>query len=151
MSMPMKHFQTFARLHDGGHEDADALWALSDSLPGGLGGERPVWPALIQAEDAHVLVATECQLVIGAAVIWHHRDSAAARLAWLGVASPARGNGVGQLLVETAIARVGLEGAAVITAHLPPEASSLHGLLVGAGFLVRANGQLRLPLGRSLR
>lgn len=151
MSIPLKHFQTFARLHDGGHHDADALWALSNGLPGGLGGERPVWPALIQADDAHVLVATECQLVIGAAVIWHHKDSAAARLAWLGVTYAAQGYGVGQLLLETAIARVGLEGAAVITAHLPPDAAPLHGLLLGSGFIARENGQLRLPLGRKIR
>ena len=151
MQKPLKHFQTFARLHDGCHDDAAALWALSDGLPGGLGGERPVWPALIQAEDCHVLVATEGQLIIGAAVIWHHKDSAAARLAWLGVSSAAQGFGVGQLLVETAIARVGIEGAAVITAHLPAEATSLHGLLVDAGFIARDNGQLRLPIGRSMR
>lgn len=151
MSMPMKHFQTFARLHDGMQSDADALWSLSDSLPGGLGGERPVWAALIQAEDAHVLVATECQVVIGAAVIWHHKEAASARLAWLGVVPQARGRGVGQLLLETAIARVALESAAVVTAHLPPQAVVLHDLLAAAGFVDRHNGEMRLLLARTLR
>ena len=46
----MTHFTTFARLHDGRSDDIAALWTLSDALPGGVDGERPIWQTLLQAE-----------------------------------------------------------------------------------------------------
>jgi GNAT superfamily N-acetyltransferase len=143
---PMTHLQTFARLHDARPTDAPALRMLAESLPAGPGGERPVWPLLIEAGGAHILVATECQLPVGAAVIWHRKDAAGARLSWLGVAPSARGRGIGRLLLETAIAAVAAHRAQSLIMRLPPDADQLTRFLLDHGFTREKGGIMRLPL-----
>lgn len=143
----LAHFQTFARLHDARPADAPALRALADSLAAGPGGERPGWPLLMDASGAHVLVATEGELTVGAVVVWHHKDTAQARLSWLGVSHAARGRGVGSLLLESAIAAVAAHRAEAITARLPPEGEPLAQFLLHAGFMREKGSNLRLLLG----
>jgi ribosomal protein S18 acetylase RimI-like enzyme len=138
MVVSMTHLATFARLHEGRPTDAHALWGLSERLPGGVGGERPIWQALLLAEDAHVFVATECQLTVGAVVVWHHKGADHARLAWIGVEASARRRGIGRLLLETGIARA--EGAGA-------RADDLQGLLETAGFVATKGGEFRLAMG----
>ena len=148
MREPMAHFATFARLHDARPTDVPALRALSDGLPAGRGGERPVWPLLVEAQGAHILVATECQVPVGAVVVWHRKDAAEARLAWLGVAPSARGRGVGSLLLQTAIATAATHRADTMTIRLPAEAAQLAQFLLDAGFVQEKGGGLRLLGGR---
>jgi len=147
----MQHWQTFARLHDAQPDDIPALTALACRLPAAANGEWPVWATLIQAADANVLVATECHLVVGAALTWHHKGAQLARLAWLGVAADARGRGVGQLLLETSIARAAVTGATSVGTRLPADADALHALLNEAGFAAAKGGEMHLSLVRSPR
>jgi ribosomal protein S18 acetylase RimI-like enzyme len=149
LALSMTRLETFARLHDGRPGDVHALWGLSERLPGGLGGEHPIWQTLLQAEDAHVLVATECQLLVGAVVTWHHKGADVARLAWLGVDASARHRGIGRLLLETSIARAEIVGAGEVVAHVPAGAVDLQGLLAKSGFVSVKGGELRLQLGAS--
>lgn len=145
----MTHLPTFARLHEARPSDVHALWGLSERLPGGLGGEHPIWQTLLQADDAHVFVATECQLVVGAIVVWHHKGADVARLTWLGVETSARRRGIGRLLLETSIARVGVAGALAATAQVPAEAAELQALLVSIGFASVKGGEFRLQVDAS--
>ncbi|RYG56397.1 MAG: N-acetyltransferase [Alphaproteobacteria bacterium] len=147
LALSMTRLETFARLHEGRPGDAHALWGLSERLPGGLGGEHPIWQTLLQAEDAHVLVATECQLLVGAIVTWHHKGAELARLAWLGVDASARHRGIGRLLLETGIARA--EIASAVVAHVPVGAADLQALLGKSGFVSVKGGELRLQMGAS--
>ncbi|KFL32632.1 hypothetical protein JP75_00265 [Devosia riboflavina] len=146
MVTAMARLETFARLHEARLVDVHGLWGLSERLPGGVGGEHPIWQTLLQAEDAHVHVATECQLVVGAVVIWHHKGADVARLAWLGVEASTRRRGIGRLLLETGIARADLAGATVVTAHVPGDAADLQAFLADNGFLSVKGGEFRLPL-----
>lgn len=146
MVASIPRLKTFARLHEARLGDVHGLWSLSERLPGGIGGEHPIWQTLLKAEDAHVLVATECQLVVGAAVIWHHKGTDRARLAWIGVESSARRRGIGRLLLETGIARADLAGATMVTAHAPGDAADLQAFLADSGFLNAKGGEFRLPL-----
>lgn len=140
---PMAHFETFARLHEATQADVEALRALSAALPAAADGERPVWPLLVDARGAHVLVATECQLPVGAVVVWHHKDTAEARLSWLGVAPAVRRRGVGSLLLEAAIATVAAHRAKALTVRLPSDAADLAQFLSEAGFMREKGGTLR--------
>jgi GNAT superfamily N-acetyltransferase len=142
----LTHFETFARIRDAHGADSSALWRLSEKLPGGLGGERPIWQSLLQAGDAHVLVAMEGQQLVGATVVWHQKGAAKARLAWLGVCASARRRGVGRLLVESAAARVAVAGAIAMVAHLPSEAVDLERFLAEVGFAEEKGGELKRDL-----
>jgi len=148
-AISLLRLQTFARIHEGNSGDAPALWGLSERLPGGIGGEHPIWHTLLQAENAHVLVATECQLIVGAVVTWHQKGAAVARLAWLGVDASVRRRGIGRLLLETSIARAEIAGAGIIAAHVPPQAADMQGLLGSAGFVMGKGGEFRLLVGVS--
>lgn len=148
MRVPMAHFQTFARLHEALPADAAALRMLADNLPAGAGGERLVWPLLIEAGGAQVLVATECQVPVGAVVVWHRKDAREARLTWLGVALDARRRGVGNLLLETAIATAAAHRADTMTVRLPADAGPLTLFLLDAGFVQEKGGGMRLLLGK---
>ncbi|PXA97861.1 hypothetical protein DMC47_11975 [Nostoc sp. 3335mG] len=139
---------TFARLHEAHPRDADDLCRLSEKLPGGIGGERPVWQTLLQAIDAHIFCATECQLLVGAIVLWHHRGAGSARLAWLGVDQAARRRGVGRLLLETGLARVGSAGAMVVSAHVRAEMADMPPLLSAAGFFACKGPEWRVRVDR---
>lgn len=145
----MTHLETFARLHEARPADVHALWTFSQRLPGGLGGEHPIWQTLVQAADAHVFVATECGIVVGAIVTWHHKGADAARLAWLGVEASVRRRGIGRLLLETSIARVGIAGAVAVTAQVPAEAVELQALLGDVGFVTVKGGEFRLQVDAS--
>lgn len=140
---PMVHFETFARLHEATQADVEALCALSATLPAAADGERPVWPLLFDAHGAHVLVATECQLPVGAVVDSHHKDTAEARLSWLGVAPAVRRRGVGSLVLEAAIATVAAHRARAITVRLPSDAADLAQLLHQTGFVREKGGTMR--------
>jgi len=143
---PMVHFETFARLHQATQMDVAALRALSMILPAAADGERPVWPLLVDARGAHVLVATECQLPVGAIAVWHHKDTAEARLSWLGVAPAVSRRGIGSLLLEAAIATVAAHRAKVLTVRLSGDAAQLARFLHDAGFVREKGGTLRRAL-----
>ena len=144
---PMIHFETFARLHEASQADVDALCAMSAALPAAADGERPVWPLLVDARGAHVLVATECQLPVGAVVVWHHKDTAEARLSWLGIAPSVRRRGVGSLLLEAAIATVAAHRARTLSVRVPNDAADLAQFLHQAGFVREKGGTMRHVLG----
>lgn len=148
MRAPMAHFQTFARLREAILADAPALRALAATLPAGPGNERPVWSLLTEAGGAHVLVATECQLPVGAVVVWHRKDAVEARLTWLGVTLAARRRGIGSLLLESAIATATTHRAETMTVRLPADAGQLTPFLLDRGFVQEKGGSLRLPLGQ---
>ncbi|KKB75822.1 hypothetical protein VW35_18810 [Devosia soli] len=138
--MPRTRLQTFARLRRAQIDDIEELVGLSRHFTGtvpdwqGLIGDQPDWQGLIGDPGAYVLVATECQLVVGAALLCHAPMAAEARLAWLIVAPDARGRGVGQLLIDMAIGQARSQGAALVEGHEPIGAHGLAQLYLHFGF-----------------
>lgn len=146
MLSPTMHYATFARLHYATNEDLGALCVLSDSLPGAQGSQRPVWTNLIHAKGAHVLVATECQLIVGAIVASLDNRNQVAFLSWLGVTPTARGRGVGRLMIATILDRMAVQGAREISVALPDDDHGLKPLLLDQGFVDAGSGIFRLPI-----
>ncbi|WP_173087885.1 GNAT family N-acetyltransferase [Devosia sp. 1635] len=139
-------FATFARVHYATDEDVGAPWALSDNLPGERGGQRPIWTTLVRAKGAYVLVATECQLIVGAVVASLNHRNQAVCISWLGVTPAARGRGVGHLLLKTIVDRMVVEGARTVSVALPADHQDLKHLLLGHGFIEVRPGTFRLPI-----
>lgn len=146
MTMPMRlmHFRTFARLGEANWSHVQALGVLAGKCAGGETA-RPDWAQLVGKAEGLVLVATECQLLVGAvAVSW--RGGEMAQLEWLGVTPDARGRGVGSLLLASAIDLTRRAGAQRLAACLPEEATPLRALLLDMGYVEQADGALALAL-----
>jgi GNAT superfamily N-acetyltransferase len=144
------HFETFARLHRASPADLPRLKHFAEKLSAGR-GNAPRWARLIDAGDAHVLIATECDVIVGVGVLRHAPSGAVGSLAWLCVAPDARGRGVGTLLLETLIDRARLEGAALLEVRLPAECAGLDKLLYDAGFRQAAGDDWHLSLWNAQR
>jgi len=134
-SAPLSHLDTFARLHIADTGDIDALTTFSFGIRSRRHLDRSSWQRLVLAADAKVLVATECQLIVGVAILRHAHDTGGARLGWLAVTPDAQNRGVGRLLLGATIDEARAEGAVDLRAMVPEDALSIVPLLQSAGFL----------------
>lgn len=132
----LKPYDTFARLRWANRADAEALSALSGSARGGdFAIENPdQWQQVLDTANLRVLVAVECQILVGACIMRHHPSAALARLSWLAVTPAARGRGIGRLLLETTIDNARAEGAATLQTDTPDSGSVAEHLFATAGF-----------------
>lgn len=147
MSMPMRlmHFRTFARLCEANWSHVRDLDMLAGKCAGSA-GLRPDWAALVRSSETLVLVASECQLMVGALAVSHRPGEEAAHLDWLGVAPDARGRGVGSLLLATAIDLMRRGGALRLLAPCPAGNDGLAALLADMGWRADEAGHLVLAL-----
>ncbi|MBJ3785770.1 GNAT family N-acetyltransferase [Devosia sediminis] len=96
---------------------------------------------------ADIAAGVGCQLLVGAAVVWHHKGASTSRLSWIGVDPAARRRGVGSLLLESVMARASLGGAHDVSASVPEAAEGLGELLGARDFAAGKGGEWRLSLG----
>lgn len=112
----LAHFETFARLHRAHNSDLSQIVKFCARLSPDADPGEAWWRGKLGQDDAYVLIATECQLIVGIAAIEHAPSAPEARVVFLCVAPDARGRGVGQLLLSTLVGRARSEGAAQIRA-----------------------------------
>ena len=112
----LAHYQTFARLHVASAADGPEIGNFLQRAPSERGLDQEWWRWALAGEGCSVLVATECQLVVGIGVIEHAPSAPEAELAYLCVLPDARGRGIGQLLLQTLVGRGRSEGAAIVRA-----------------------------------
>ena len=134
------HFSTFARLRRAGEADLPLLRALSERACGEGKHTAPDWAALLAGEGSYVLVATECQLIVGVGILAHGYSAAEASLPFLLVSPDARGRGIGHLLLDTLVGRARSEGGAVLHATVPERAEGLARLYADHGFFDLGSG-----------
>lgn len=132
----LTHFNNFARVHRATQADLPLLTAFSSRFP--LLGV--FWRQVVSDRHAYVLIATECQIIVGVCIFRHEPSAALAHLSWIGVESASRRRGVGTLLLRNAIGHVQSEGAAVIVAESGGRVPDLRALLVDHGFAAVAQG-----------
>lgn len=134
----LAHFENFARLHRATHADLPSLEAFSDCLPKDMSKDALCWQRWVSDRHAYVLMAQECQIVVGVCVVCHKPSTPLAALAWIGVQSAARGRGLGSMMLGNAIGHARSEGAAKMVAEGVDEDSGLHALLLDSGFVADA-------------
>jgi GNAT superfamily N-acetyltransferase len=133
------HYETFARLHTAGLSDLVHIQKFRERLPDEAGMGSDWWRKQILGQDRHVLVATECQLVVGIAILEHLPSAADARVRYLCVAPDARRRGIAQLLLQTLVGRARAEGAALVQMNDRGQAD-LGRSLLRAGFRQLGDG-----------
>lgn len=112
----LAHYETFARLRPAGLSDLSHIRKFRERLPDDVGMDENWWRGKISAPHTYVLIATECQLVVGIGILEHVPSAAAADVSYLCVTPDARRRAVGQLLLATLIGRARSEGAALVRA-----------------------------------
>jgi ribosomal protein S18 acetylase RimI-like enzyme len=110
------HYLTFARLHAAVPADLIGIKHFSERLPEDARMSDEWWRAEIRRPDCHVLVATECNVVVGVGIIEHLPRAPEATITYLCVSPDARRRGVAQLLADTLVGRGRSEGAAIVRA-----------------------------------
>ncbi|MDF2799232.1 MAG: Acetyltransferase domain [Devosia sp.] len=135
----LAHYQTFARLHVASAADGPEIDNFLQRAPSERGLDQEWWRRALAGEGCSVLVATECQLVVGIGVIEHASSAPEAELAYLCVLPDARGRGIGQLLLQTLVGRARSEGAAIVRAWGNGE-PRLAGALLRCGFTQTGGG-----------
>lgn len=131
----LAHFENFARLHRATHADLPSLDAFSGGLPKDMSKGNLDWRRWVSDRYAYILMAQECQIVVGVCVVCHKPSEPLANLSWIGVQSAARGRGLGSMMLGNAIGHVQSEGAAKMVTEGVDEASGLRALLLDNGFV----------------
>lgn len=134
-AVPLAHFDTFARLRYADAADANVLAAFARSIRTRKRLDHAAWRRLLLSEDSVVVLASECDILVGAAILRHPTGAKGARLAWIGVAPDARRRGVGRLLLVTVTEEAQAAGAVELRALVPDEAGPAEHLLQSVGFL----------------
>lgn len=134
------HFDTFARLRRATRGDLPHIGRFCQQLPAGSSILGAGWDEMLHREDTYMLLATECQLVVGIAALQHAPSAPEARLAFLFVLPDARGRGVGQLLLSSLVDRARSEGAALVQALDDGQGIGIAKSLSRAGFFDRGGG-----------
>lgn len=150
-ALALQHLETFARVRNAGAADLPHLIRLETAIAGAQSAD---WAALMANRCVDVIVAVECDVLVGAVAGRHEAMSSIAELSWLGVDRSARRRGVGRLLLEQYVSVVRSQGAAAL--RTTTREPAVHGLLADIGFRPALDNASELELslwlpGRQLR
>lgn len=132
------HLATFARLRRATIDDVAALRDLGRAA----GAEDLDWERVLAGGGRDVVVAFECDALIGA-VVTERTGTLVGQICWIGVARSARRNGVGRLLVETAAENMLIAGVGILRFRHHLMGYGVHQLLAACSFQLTPRGYER--------